>query len=957
MLVQAARARKALVELDGVSALAPLLDSPVTEVVVSATGALFNTALGVAGADRIRAQAGLIPTLLGAGGIAHADARVRANAAGVLQNVAAHSDASREQLASEGALGALLALTARETDAGAEGDINVIARSVGALSNLALLESNARALCAPPPGAGGGASAGEEGGAAEGFVVVGAEGAMQGGLGPLLEVLGSVQREDVLEDASLSLVRILTVEVASRFELVQLGGLEGVRKLMAAADEELQASRALRCAVRPCCGCWRSSRSGRCRCRALEPELTWSSSPSLRRVRRPAPLPCPFFPVADPRLPAARALRGLGRARAHVRSRGRHRPPSRRAARLRVRGGAGGGRAHNDCSVREARLREGLPQGGRDRGARRAARLARRRLARRLPVRAQRRPQAETLDCCCRALRRVKPASASALLLGALLRLCLTPKPSPLALRPPRADADPSTPSRAHSYCLGQLARTDGPSRARIRDESGLEPTARLLTHGSQAIAAAAAHVLRYAALNEEVKSGVREAGALPTLCLLLTAGEHDVRLTTAALGALANLILNEPESAAIVRRAGGYERALPLLASPTPELQLLAARLFERGLAGSPDNRTHCRTIGALRALVANLGCEDDLTRLSIVGALAHAAHLEPPNQVRLRELGAAAGLVALLQVGPRADGLTADGAQAPNGGQHGGYGKSQALGGSLGGSLGGTAAAAAIAAKSEEEESGNGGRFFSDPIALDFELKRRACWALSHIACEPLGAAAVREAGGLAIILGLLHSPAPRDAEGNGTHAAAAPDSAGANADDASAAMVAAPSTATKDVMGGRAEPPAGLVAAGTSCLFNCAMNDGPGSGPGLLAAGAVGFSLGTLEAARERGDVDTAAYAAGRATLPLLPRKAGLLACSRASWVQYSHACAFGGCKKPLGCSVRCSCMRAGCLECASPFFACLHAFASAGLKHSRLTCAFTPAPFPPARPQAF
>lgn len=225
---QAARARKVLVELDGVPALAPLLSSPVTNVVVSASGALFNAALSVAGANRIRAEPGLVAALLGAGGLAHADARVRGNAAGVLQNVAAHSDAGREQLADAGALGALLTLIAAEAvgAAGSGGDVAVLARAVGALSNLALLEGNARALCAPK--------------AVTPAPAQPSAPTALGALSLLLEVVQSSTREDTLEDASHALVRILTVEPAARSELVTLDGLPAVQGLIAALDDELQ---------------------------------------------------------------------------------------------------------------------------------------------------------------------------------------------------------------------------------------------------------------------------------------------------------------------------------------------------------------------------------------------------------------------------------------------------------------------------------------------------------------------------------------------------------------------------------------------------------------------------------------------------------------------------------------------------------------------------------------------
>ncbi|KAJ1626617.1 armadillo-type protein, partial [Pavlovales sp. CCMP2436] len=226
----AVRVRKALVDLDVVSALVPLLSSAATEVVVSASGALFNAALGLAGAERIRSLDGALPLLLGKCGIAHADARVRANTAGILQNVAAHCDAAREQLAVAGALSALLDLATRE--AAETGDVNVVARCVSAINNLALLPANARALCAP--------GAGQEAQDAAQLADAQIGRTARSGLGSLLELLGSVEREDVLEDASLAVVQILRVEVDACAELVTLEGLPVVKSLMAHMDEELQ---------------------------------------------------------------------------------------------------------------------------------------------------------------------------------------------------------------------------------------------------------------------------------------------------------------------------------------------------------------------------------------------------------------------------------------------------------------------------------------------------------------------------------------------------------------------------------------------------------------------------------------------------------------------------------------------------------------------------------------------
>lgn len=216
-------ARNALASLDAAASLALLLDSPVVDVAVPASGALFNMALSLAGAERIRQQ-GLTATLLGGSGLRHADGRVRANAAGVLQNVAAHLDEARAQLAAEGALAALLDLVASESALGTADGVHVIARALGALSNCALLEANVRALCGLlAPGVQGGGEAGAK-----------------GGLGALLHILGAVQREDVLEDASSLLVRILTVSEPARAELVSLDGLSAVQRLMGSADEELQ---------------------------------------------------------------------------------------------------------------------------------------------------------------------------------------------------------------------------------------------------------------------------------------------------------------------------------------------------------------------------------------------------------------------------------------------------------------------------------------------------------------------------------------------------------------------------------------------------------------------------------------------------------------------------------------------------------------------------------------------
>lgn len=356
-------------------------------------------------------------------------------------------------------------------------------------------------------------------------------------------------------------------------------------------------------------------------------------------------------------------------------------------------------------------------------------------------------------------------------------------------------------------------------------------------------MAAAAAHVVRFVALNEETKRAVREAGALPTLCALLAGGEREPALTTSALGALVNLILNEPESAALVRRAGGFERSLPLLSAAAPTLALLSARLFERGLLGSADNRTHCRAIGALRPLVANLGCADEQRRLASVGALAHAAHLDAPNQVHLRELGAAAGLVALL------------GAE----GRVGGGGEAEAEGAADAAETG----ADGDGGGCDEAEGGGEAQRYASTRELAVELRRRACWALSHIACEPLGAAAVRCAGGHAALLALLWHPKEGSAAGP---EAEAPAAAGPEAEVPAA------------------ELSVGLVSAGISCIYNCVMNDGPASARGLVEAGALGLGLEALQAATVRGDYETAAFATGAQSFRLprctAPARTGLL-----------------------------------------------------------------------------
>ncbi len=205
------------------------------------------------------------------------------------------------------------------------------------------------------------------------------------------------------------------------------------------------------------------------------------------------------------------------------------------------------------------------------------------------------------------------------------------------------------------------LAISDPKSAAAIREAEGLRPLVHFLKSASPETTTSAALTLEACAINESNKTLLREFGAIEELLAVVSnaepgaaGGQRDAQ--AAALGALANLCLNEDEARVLLRLQGGLRKLQPILFATDDLLQAKAARTIYH-CAPNAETKVSMRILDILRPLVALLSSPSALARIAAAGALMCATQNDSTNQVKCRELGAISPLLSLLvppQEGP---------------------------------------------------------------------------------------------------------------------------------------------------------------------------------------------------------------------------------------------------------------------------------------------------------------
>lgn len=158
-------------------------------------------------------------------------------------------------------------------------------------------------------------------------------------------------------------------------------------------------------------------------------------------------------------------------------------------------------------------------------------------------------------------------------------------------------------------------------------------------------------------ARNETNKGMLREAGAIEALVAMLSP-ERAAEEHVAALGAVCNLVEREESAADMLRLQGGLKRLRPLLATSDTLRPAHAARVLEHVASANQPTKVAMRVLDLLVPLVGLLSSQTRAARLSAAGALVHASRDEATNCTKLREAGAVAALMSLLEEEAAADG-----------------------------------------------------------------------------------------------------------------------------------------------------------------------------------------------------------------------------------------------------------------------------------------------------------
>ena len=198
------------------------------------------------------------------------------------------------------------------------------------------------------------------------------------------------------------------------------------------------------------------------------------------------------------------------------------------------------------------------------------------------------------------------------------------------------------------------VAIYDPKAAAAIREAEGLRPLVYFLGSGSPETATSAALTVEACAVNESNKTLLRELGAIEALLAMASQAEPGAaggqrNAQAAALGALANLCLNEDEARVLLRLQGGLRKLQPLLFATDELLQSKAAEVIYH-CAPNAETKVSMRILDILKPLVALLASPSQAARLAAAGGLMCATQNETTNQLKCRELGAISPLLSLL-------------------------------------------------------------------------------------------------------------------------------------------------------------------------------------------------------------------------------------------------------------------------------------------------------------------
>mmetsp|Transcript_116666 Transcript_116666/g.371145 ORF Transcript_116666/g.371145 Transcript_116666/m.371145 type:complete len:1217 (-) Transcript_116666:107-3757(-) len=206
---------------------------------------------------------------------------------------------------------------------------------------------------------------------------------------------------------------------------------------------------------------------------------------------------------------------------------------------------------------------------------------------------------------------------------------------------------------------IAALASGDDLQQLAVSEKGGLRPLASLLSSSDLDEAANALQVFRVLSSNECLREEIVQAGTVPTLVRLLTAGnttQQDISCTV-ALEVLSRLA----SSSTACRQMSDVGAILVLIelfgsSGCGGRGQALAALLLERLACSSPDARAAVVAQGGARGLVALLAGPETSLHAQAAAALESLVGHDAPHSAAIVEAGGVACLVAALSHGDRA-------------------------------------------------------------------------------------------------------------------------------------------------------------------------------------------------------------------------------------------------------------------------------------------------------------